>query len=86
VARRALEARCRQLRGEGCAACPVELAQLADAIERLDKGTWGVCVTCLGAIGRNRLRALPEARSCVRCSSSCPVTHAVEHTHEQQEL
>ena len=45
-----------------------EVAELDAALARLDGGTWGRCERCGGAIGRDRLRAVPEARFCVPCS------------------
>ncbi|MCW2497628.1 TraR/DksA C4-type zinc finger protein [Jatrophihabitans sp.] len=38
------------------------------AIERLDKGTYGICERCEQPIGAARLAALPAARLCVRCA------------------
>ncbi len=40
------------------------------ALARLDEGSFGVCVSCTNAIGRQRLYAVPYARFCQRCSSS----------------
>ena len=40
---------------------------VSGAVERLDRGTWGQCDRCRGAIGTNRLRAMPEARCCLDC-------------------
>lgn len=45
-----------------------ELAELDAALFRIEAGTWGRCERCGGAIGRDRLRALPETRSCLPCS------------------
>lgn len=47
-----------------------ELAEIDAAILRLDRGTYGKCERCDGAVGRHRLQALPEARLCMACSSS----------------
>ena len=46
-----------------------ELAELDAALERLERGSYGSCQTCGGAIGRQRLRAIPEARFCIDCVS-----------------
>jgi DnaK suppressor protein len=46
-----------------------ELREIEDALARIDAGTWGRCETCGGAIGRQRLMALPEARQCLSCRS-----------------
>jgi len=46
-----------------------ELVEIDAAIARIVEGTYGTCEVCGGAIGRDRLRALPEIRRCVNCSS-----------------
>ena len=38
------------------------------ALERLGKGTYGVCVRCGEPIGVDRLRARPTAELCIRCA------------------
>jgi RNA polymerase-binding transcription factor DksA len=45
-----------------------ELGELEAALARLEAGTWGRCERCEGAIGRDRLRALPETRLCLPCA------------------
>lgn len=47
----------------------MELREVEAALARLDDGTWGRCEACGGAIGRIRLRALPEARRCATCAT-----------------
>ncbi|MFN0062500.1 MAG: TraR/DksA family transcriptional regulator [Myxococcaceae bacterium] len=47
-----------------------ELAEIDAALSRLEGGTFGRCERCLGAIGRQRLRAMPEARYCITCSTA----------------
>lgn len=44
--------------------------RLAKALERLDRGDYGTCQECGGAIGPGRLRVMPEATTCVRCQES----------------
>ncbi len=46
----------------------LELREIEAALARVAEGTFGMCERCGGAIGRQRLRALPEARYCVSCS------------------
>jgi DnaK suppressor protein len=46
-----------------------ELSELDSALERIEKGTYGTCQRCGGAVGRQRLRAIPEARFCIECVS-----------------
>jgi hypothetical protein len=45
-----------------------ELSEIQAALERIAAGTYGLCEACGHAIGRDRLRALPEVRRCVSCS------------------
>jgi DnaK suppressor protein len=42
-----------------------ELADIDDALGRLDAGTYGCCQSCGGPIGDERLDVLPAARFCV---------------------
>ncbi len=46
-----------------------ELAEIDAALRRIALGTYGQCLRCGGAIGHQRLRAMPETRYCVACSS-----------------
>ena len=41
--------------------------RLAEALERLRDGEYGVCQECGEAIAPARLRAMPEVMTCVRC-------------------
>ena len=67
-ARRALVARREVLRVQPSSdALQIELRDIEDALLRIDAGTWGRCMQCGGAIGRDRLRAVPDARFCVSC-------------------
>ncbi len=43
------------------------LAQVRDALERLDDGQYGVCEGCREPIDPARLEALPYATLCLRC-------------------
>lgn len=45
-----------------------ELREIDAALARIADGTYGSCEICGGAIGRDRLRALPEVRRCLTCS------------------
>lgn len=47
-----------------------ELVEIDAALARLEAGTWGHCERCGSAIGRDRLRALPEIRKCLSCSGA----------------
>jgi len=44
------------------------LDEVAAALGRLDRGTFGVCEECGGEIPRPRLTALPHTRYCVACA------------------
>jgi DnaK suppressor protein len=46
-----------------------ELRDIDDALVRIEQGRFGHCARCGGAIGRHRLRAIPEARHCMTCSA-----------------
>jgi DnaK suppressor protein len=46
------------------------LARITDALARLDKGTYGVCVECGEPIASARLKALPFAERCRDCQES----------------
>ncbi len=45
------------------------LGQLDDALNRIEKGTYGVCEDCEGKIPTKRLEAFLGARLCVACKS-----------------
>lgn len=69
-ARRQLMERCAELRARlGADGSSEELEELQQALTRMEAGTWGRCERCDGAIGQNRLRAVPETRSCVDCAT-----------------
>lgn len=44
------------------------LANLASAEQRLDAGTYGLCIVCGRDISRDRLDALPATPTCVGCA------------------
>ena len=44
------------------------IAQLEEALERLDAGTYGTCESCGQAIDPERLEALPQTRLCIDCA------------------
>lgn len=47
-----------------------DLAETLAAIERIQMGSYGRCERCGGAIGRQRLLALPAIRHCIPCASA----------------
>jgi DnaK suppressor protein len=46
-----------------------ELLDIDAALARIAQGTYGRCERCSQAMGQQRLRAIPEARLCITCSS-----------------
>ena len=49
------------------------VSRLSAALDRVNDGEYGVCVECGQSISATRLRAVPEAQTCVRCQD------AIEH-------
>jgi DnaK suppressor protein len=45
------------------------LEQIENALERIEDGTYGVCLECEGKILKTRLNAIPYAAHCVKCAS-----------------
>ena len=43
------------------------LLEAAAAMERIERGTYGVCESCEKAIGPERLEAIPSVRLCIDC-------------------
>ena len=43
------------------------LYELEDALKRIEDGTFGVCEHCRLVITKIRLKAVPQARLCVKC-------------------
>ena len=53
-----------------------ELDEIDAALRRIGEGRYGSCEACGGPIGRQRLRAIPEARYCLACSGRSPAAPA----------
>jgi DnaK suppressor protein len=53
-----------------------ELAQIDEALQRVDAGTYGQCVACGADIPAARLRAAPEAARCIACQDKQEHRHA----------
>lgn len=43
------------------------LYALDDALKRIEDGTFGICEECKSVIAKGRLKAVPQARCCVKC-------------------
>ena len=46
-----------------------KLEALEEALEKIEKGTYGICEECDEAIRAGRLQAMPLAKLCVACES-----------------
>jgi RNA polymerase-binding transcription factor DksA len=58
-------------------------AALAEAMNRIDAGTYGICVACGEEISQRRLAAVPEALNCTRCQEEVEKHRSSEiHAHE----
>lgn len=44
-----------------------KLQEVIDALERMDKGTYGICENCQKEINIERLKANPSAKTCIEC-------------------
>ena len=44
-----------------------DLKEIEDALERIRDGSYGSCENCQGKIPKERLKAIPYARRCVKC-------------------
>jgi DnaK suppressor protein len=45
-----------------------ELKQIDSALERIEEGRYGRCDSCNGAIGVERLKAVPYVADCIECA------------------
>jgi RNA polymerase-binding transcription factor DksA len=46
-----------------------EMREIRDAMERIYRGNYGICVSCEERIPEERLARIPQARCCVDCQS-----------------
>ncbi len=53
-----------------------QLADVEQALDKFEKGTYGRCDICGNAISPARLEALPHARVCVECKAKGKVSPA----------
>lgn len=47
-----------------------EIAQIKQAIERIDRGEYGICQSCGEQISTERLKAVPYSNLCIKCAAS----------------
>lgn len=46
------------------------LAEIDEALARIDAGTYGTCTTCTEPIAPERLEVRPVARTCITCAAA----------------
>ena len=46
----------------------IELRQVNDALQRIEKGGFGVCAACSGTISTARLEIVPHTQKCRNCA------------------
>ncbi len=49
------------------------LEQIDRALEKIEKGSYGICEDCNSAIAAERLRALPFATQCIECKRKAEI-------------
>jgi len=45
------------------------LYELDDALKRIEEGNYGICHDCGCPIAKTRLKAVPQARLCIKCQA-----------------
>jgi len=63
-----------------------ELAEIHQALERIERGIYGRCESCSGSIEEDRLQSQPWVRDCTTCASetdtdSADVSVDAPHLH-----
>lgn len=60
-----------------------KLRRIEEALDRLDSGDYGTCLSCGEPIRERRLDALPWARYCLACQERLAIegTESIERTH-----
>jgi RNA polymerase-binding transcription factor len=62
------------------------LREISDALQRIEQGTYGVCLECEEPISVKRLEAVPWARYCVSCQEKIAARIALgQQVDEYQE-
>ena len=56
-----------------------ELDQIDQALKRLDRGVYGICIDCGMEVATERLHALPQAGRCVGCQEKAE--HSTPSSH-----
>jgi RNA polymerase-binding transcription factor DksA len=60
------------------------IVEIRAAIERLDQGLYGQCLTCLQPINSERLIALPEVALCASCREGGQRLHPPANVYDQR--
>jgi RNA polymerase-binding transcription factor DksA len=60
------------------------LEELRNALDRLEDGTYGICISCKGNINQAILDNDPAQRVCEACEVE--ISHPVWHSHESHPL
>jgi DnaK suppressor protein len=55
-----------------------QLRMINEALDRMESGDYGVCLSCEGEIPNKRLAALPWAKYCVPCQESIHLAPMIE--------
>ena len=58
-----------------------ELREVEDALGRIERGEYGVCIDCGGEIERERLEVQPTALRCIDCQAAWERTHTTGPGH-----
>lgn len=61
-----------------------KLAEIDDALERLNNGTYGICEECGEPIGEGRLSAMPFTKVCVECKSKNEKERGTRRRYEEE--
>ncbi len=61
----------------------VQLRQIQQALDRLQLGEYGICLSCECPVAPKRLEALPWAKYCVKCQERVAENHAANESAEE---
>lgn len=57
--------------------------EIDDALQRLEEGTYGICIECGEEISEGRLKVLPFATHCVKCKEKNELLEKIEKEEER---
>ena len=64
----------------------VRLREVGVALERIDSGSFGICLNCEGDIGAKRLAAVPWAGLCIVCQEAADRMASDSQDEDEQPL